>query len=96
METRIEQTILKNLIQSEEFARKCVPFIKSEYFADTDEKTVFNEIHEYFQKYTKPPTVEALLINLENNTSLNESIAKGSKSIVDKVGKENWLQSQIY
>lgn len=88
METRIEQTILKNLIQSEEFARKCVPFIKSEYFADTDEKTVFNEIHEYFQKYTKPPTVEALLINLENNTSLNESIAKGSKSIVDKVGKD--------
>ena len=40
METRIEQTILKNLIQSEEFARKCVPFIKSEYFADTDERTV--------------------------------------------------------
>ena len=87
METRIEQTILKNLIQSEEFARKCVPFIKSEYFADTDEKTVFNEIYEYFQKYTKPPTVEALLINLENNTSLNESIAKGSKTIVDKIGK---------
>ena len=88
METRIEQTILKNLIQSEEFARKCVPFIKSEYFADTDERTVFNEIHEYFQKYTKPPTVEALLINLDNNTSLNENIVKGSKTIVDKIGKE--------
>ena len=54
METRIEQTILKNLIQSEEFTRKCVPFIKSEYFADTEERTVFNEIYDYFQKYTKP------------------------------------------
>jgi len=88
METRIEQTILKNLIQSEEFARKCVPFIKSEYFADTEERTVFNEIYDYFQKYTKPPTVEALLINLDNNTSLNENIVKGSKTIVDKIGKE--------
>jgi len=88
METRIEQTILKNLIQSEEFARKCVPFIKSEYFADTEERTVFNEIYDYFQKYTKPPTVEALLINLDNNTSLNENIAKGSKTIVEKIGKE--------
>ena len=88
METRIEQTILKNLIQSEEFARKCVPFIKSEYFADTEERTVFNEIHEYFQKYTKPPTVEALLINLDNNTSLNENIVRGSKIIVDRVGKD--------
>jgi len=88
METRIEQTILKNLIQSEEFTRKCVPFIKSEYFADTEERTVFNEIYDYFQKYTKPPTVEALLINLDNNTSLNENIAKGSKTIVEKIGKE--------
>jgi replicative DNA helicase len=88
METRIEQTILKNLIQSEEFARKCVPFIKSEYFADTEERTVFNEIREYFQKYTKPPTVEALLINLDNNTSLNENIVRGSKIIVDRVGKD--------
>lgn len=88
METRIEQTILKNLIQSEEFTRKCVPFIKSEYFADTEERTVFNEIYDYFQKYTKPPTVEALLINLDNNTSLNENIAKGSKTIVEKIGNE--------
>ena len=88
METRIEQTILKNLIQSEEFTRKCVPFIKSEYFADTEERTVFNEIYDYFQKYTKPPTVEALLINLDNNTSLNENIVKGSKTIVERIGKE--------
>ena len=64
------------------------PFIKSEYFADTEERTVFNEIYDYFQKYTKPPTVEALLINLDNNTSLNENIAKGSKTIVEKIGNE--------
>ena len=32
METRLEQTILKNLIQSEEFTRKCIPFIKVRVF----------------------------------------------------------------
>ena len=73
---------------------------KTTLSADTDEKTVFNEIHEYFQKYTKPPTVEALLINLDNNTSLNENVVKGSKTIVDAIGKSNeptpseWLENE--
>jgi replicative DNA helicase len=79
---RIEQTILKNLIQSEEFARKVLPFIKDEYFTEQDEKTVFNGVFDYFQKYTKTPTVEALLINLDNNTSLNETVVHNAKSIV--------------
>ena len=98
MEARIEQTILKNLIQSEEFSRKVIPFLKPEYFTESDEKTVYNEIQEYFQKYTKTPTIEALLINLDNNTSLNEVVVKTSKAIVDEIGKslldvtpQDWL-----
>ncbi len=82
---RIEQTILKNLIQNEEFARKVLPFIKDEYFTEQDEKTVFNGVFDYFQKYTKTPTVEALLINLDNNTSLNETVVHNAKSIVSSI-----------
>ena len=95
METRIEQTILKNLIQNEEFTRKCIPFLKPEYFTDTAERTIYGEIYEYFQKYTKPPTVEALLINLDNSTSYNENVVKDSKSIVSGFSGEespqDWL-----
>ena len=98
METRLEQTILKNLIQSEEFSRKVIPFLKPEYFTESDEQTVFNEIQDYFQKYTKTPTVEALLINLDNNTSINDVVVKNSKAIVDDIGKslsdvtpQDWL-----
>lgn len=82
---RIEQTILKNLIQNEEFARKVLPFIKDEYFTEQDEKTVFNGVFDYFQKYTKTPTVEALLINLDNNTRLNETVVHNAKSIVSSI-----------
>jgi len=100
MEARIEQTILKNLIQSEEFTRKVIPFIKDEYFTDLTERTVFTEVKNYFDKYTKAPTVEALLIDLDNNTSLNENVVKGSKTIVDAIGKSNertppeWLENE--
>ena len=95
METRIEQTILKNLIQNEEFTRKCIPFLKPEYFTDTSERTIYEFTYDYFQKYTKPPTVEALLINLDNSTSINENVVKDSKSIVKGFGSEespqDWL-----
>ena len=86
---RIEQTILKNLIQSDSFSRKVLPFIKDEYFTETDEKTVFNEIKDYFDKYTKTPTAEALLINLENNTRLSDSDLVQSKSIVGSIEKSS-------
>ena len=92
---RIEQTILKNLIQNEPFTRKVLPFLKSEYFTESDEKVVFKEIQEYFLKYTKPPTTEALLINLDNNTSLNENELKMSKTVISQFDKEttpmDWL-----
>ena len=101
METvRLEQTILKNLIQSEEFTRKCIPFIKAEYFTDPEEKVIFEEVKTYFDKYTKNPTTEALLINLDNNTNLNDSIVKNTKSVVEKIGRDkeetpqDWLHTE--
>ncbi len=95
METRIEQTILKNLIQNEQFTRKCIPFLKPEYFTDTTERTVFEEIHTYFQKYTKPPTKEALLINLDNANSINEKVVQDAKSIVGKFESEETPQDWL-
>jgi replicative DNA helicase len=92
---RLEQTILKNLIQNEPFTRKVLPFLKSEYFTESDEKVVFKEIQQYFLKYTKPPTTEALLINLDNNTSLSENELKMSKTVISQFDKEttpmDWL-----
>jgi len=95
METRLEQTILKNLIQNEEFTRKCIPFLKPEYFTDTTEKTIFEEVYAYFQKYTKPPTKEALLINLDNSTSINENVVKDAKNIVGKFEVDNTPQDWL-
>ena len=92
---RLETTILKNLIQNEEFTRKCIPFLKPEYFTDTTEKTIFEEVYAYFQKYTKPPTKEALLINLDNSTSINENVVKDAKNIVGKFEVDNTPQDWL-
>tara|TARA_B100000902_G_scaffold60556_1_gene67700 strand:- start:565 stop:1935 length:1371 start_codon:yes stop_codon:yes gene_type:complete len=95
METRIENTIIKNLIQNETYTRKVIPFVKSEYFTESSEKLVFEEIVNYFEKYTKSPTVEALLINLDNVTSKGDAIVKSSKQLVENIKADDtpldWL-----
>ena len=95
METRIENTIIKNLIQNETYTRKVIPFIKSEYFTESSEKLVFEEIVNYFDKYTKSPTVEALLINLDNVTSKGDAIVKSSKQLIGNIETDDtpldWL-----
>lgn len=93
---RLETTILKNLIQNNSFTRKVLPFIKEEYFNELDEQTVFKEVRTYFDKYNKSPTVEALLINLDNNTTLSDNVVKSSKTILQNMGTseetaEEWL-----
>ena len=52
---RLEQTILKNLIYNDDYSRKVLPFIKSDYFTDLTEKTVFNEVTEFINKYKNLP-----------------------------------------
>ena len=95
MEARIENTIIKNLIQNDTYTRKVIPFIKSEYFTESSEKLVFEEIVNYFDKYTKSPTVEALLINLDNVTSKGDAIVKSSKELIGNIQKDDtpldWL-----
>ena len=95
MEARIENTIIKNLIQNDTYTRKVIPFIKSEYFTESSEKLVFEEIVKYFDKYTKSPTVEALLINLDNVNSKGDAIVKSSKQLVENIETDDtpldWL-----
>ena len=95
MEARIENTIIKNLIQNDTYTRKVIPFIKSEYFTESSERLVFEEISNYFDKYTKSPTVEALLINLDNVNSKGDAIVKSSKQLVENIETDDtpldWL-----
>ncbi len=65
MET-IEHTILKNLLYNEEYSRKVIPFIKSEYFQEVSQKITFEEIVSFIANYNSQITVEALLIEISN------------------------------
>ena len=46
----IERTTLTNLIWDEDYARKVIPFIKPEYYADRNERVIFEEITKFTEK----------------------------------------------
>ena len=92
---RIETTILKNLIFNEDYSRKVIPFIKPEYFDQRSEKVIFEEITQFIVKYGSSITIEALNIETENRTDLNENEVKEvrdiNNSFVESVVDSQWL-----
>ena len=92
---KVEILILRNLLYNEEYLRKVVPFIKSDYFEDLNQKVVFEEILKFVQEYNKPTTKEALCIEVENRQDINDTSFKEITQLIsyleDTPTEFNWL-----
>ena len=87
---KLEQAILKNLIYNEEYLRKVLPFIKSEYFSDRTEKYIFNEIESFTTKYNSTPSTEAIGIAIKEKNSLTgDEVQKCETYIQDIESNKN-------
>ena len=98
MTEKIELTILRNLLHSEEFYRKVVPFLKADYFEDITERVVYEEIHDFSGKYDKMPTSEVLILQLQNRNDLTEETYQNAvakiKAFTDEYVDTSWLTDQ--
>lgn len=78
-------TILKNLIYNETFVKSVIPFLKSEYFTDNNEKIIFSKIDDFISKYENTPTYESLVIDLNNSSNIREEELKGCVEILSEI-----------
>ena len=85
----IERTTLTNLICNEDYARKVLPFIKSNYFDEREEQIIFEEISNFVDKYQKIPTQTSLEIEVGERKDLNET---EHKKIVDIIKTLNPME----
>lgn len=90
-----EDTIIGNLIHNERYARKVLPFLQNEYFADGPHQEVFKLVREFVMKYNNMPTREALLVNLDEK-SMADGIHKDTHSLItflepEPNNDEQWL-----
>ena len=92
---KIEFLILRNFLHNEQFTRKVLPFIKSEYFEDTSQKVIFEEILNFVQKYNQLATKEILSIEVENRKDINEDSFKQISNLIENLDDDpteiDWL-----
>ena len=92
---KVEILILRNLLYNEEYLRKVMPFIKSEYYEDSNQKIVFEEIEKFVQKYNQPATKEVLCIEVEKRQDINDTtfseITKLISYLDDVPTDHDWL-----
>jgi len=89
---RIEQTILKNLIYNEDYSRKVLPFVKTEYFSDRTEKLIHREVNDFILKYNSLPSYEALILSVKEKNGLQDEEVK---RVVDYLGEVNQDKEQL-
>jgi len=78
----IEVTILQNLVYSEDYSRKVIPFIEPDYFQEQGQKIVFEEVVQFIARYDTQITTEALLIEISNRKDLTEQLLKDVQILV--------------
>ncbi len=92
---KVETLILKNLLLTEEYPRKVLPFIKQEYFEDKTDQVLFDITHKYFVKYSAVPSVEALTIEVGKISTLSDDQFKQITQTLESFDKEttelDWL-----
>lgn len=92
---RIEQTILSNLITSEEFGRKVIPHLKKEYFSDRKESIISSIIMKFFDTYNKPASKEIISIELGNAKGISDKelseIIEYVKELSTEPANQDWL-----
>jgi len=85
----LELTILGSLIYNDEYTRKVLPFLKSEYFQIKSHKVIFLEIHEYVTNYNSLPSLNALGIECQERTDLTEEQFKEIIEVLNELPKED-------
>jgi replicative DNA helicase len=92
---KLEQAILKNLVYNEDYLRKVLPFIKSDYFSDRTERTIFNEITSFTETYNNPPTVEALSIAVKEKNNLSDDEVQKCEDYIKEIEANSKTEAEI-
>ena len=92
---KIEFLVLRSLLHNEEYLRKVIPFLKDEFFEDSDQRIVFDEISNFVTEYNNVPTKEVLTIEVGKRKDINEqqfrSITHLISHLDDEPAEFDWL-----
>jgi len=82
--TDLQTIILQTIIKNEDFCRKVIPHVKSEYF-ENEKKPVYELILSFISKFNKVPNVTALEVEFQSSAALNRSDANDILSCIKSI-----------
>lgn len=93
---KFDHMVLARLVYDETYARKVLPFLKSDYFQDHVDRAIFSTIDSYVKTYNRSPSKEAITIDLEKVKGLSDDQYKEGVDViqtlaVDTVTDIDWM-----
>ena len=83
------------MLSNENYTRKVLPFLKTDYFEKNENKIIFEELYKFVDDYNALPSKEALNIEIEKRSDLNEETWKTTQTILSSLAAEDvderWL-----
>ena len=83
------------MLNNEDYSRRVLPFLKSEYFESKENQLVHEEIYKFIDSYNGLPSKEAIHIELEKRSDLNEETWKNTQKVLNSLAVEDtdegWL-----
>ena len=92
---RLEQTILKNLIYNDEYTRKVLPFLKSEYFTENTDRTLFKTIHDFVQTYNSTPTIETVTLAIQERRNLKDGEVEQCRTSLQEIASTPFERPEL-
>jgi len=92
-----EKTIVEQLLVSEDYARKIIPFIDYAYFESDVYCHITRKIVDFSEKYNKMPTVDILRIELDNDRVSEDQFKEITKFFNDfnaEPKEHDWMLDQ--
>lgn len=95
MDINLEQTILRNLVTNDEYARKVAAFVSPDYFEGVY-RNLFKEFTKFIAKYNKLPTMESFKIEIDEGDRLSDEQYRHAMEILPNIFSSeevdvNWL-----
>jgi archaellum biogenesis ATPase FlaH len=94
-DTKIENIILENLINNDEYFRAAIPHLKEAYFETREEQTLLKFIQLFSDKHNKPPNQKILSLMVREHKGFSQDEFDSASELVKELsGKEenkDWL-----
>ena len=86
---------MKHLVYNEEYMRRVLPFLKTEYFTEKTDKVIFDEITKFTEDYNTTPTIESIGLAVRERRNLNEEEVEKCEAYIKEIESSNKEQSEI-